>query len=83
MITLIFQILASALQIWEDKEKTKYVDQLISLKEQYYEEINKPAASFNEAAIDDITFQLRILGLAFTASIATTNSSIQPGQSTT
>ena len=79
MIDTIFQILATALDIWDNHEKTKYIDKLMSLKKDYYEETNKPADSRSDAAIDDIVFNIRLLGLAFSSAAGTKNSPVQPG----
>lgn len=78
MIETIFSILQSALHIWEDKEKTKYLDKLMSLKKDYYEEYNKPLAERSDAVLDNISFELRILGTAFSASVGTPNAPNKP-----
>jgi len=68
MIDAIFKILGAGLSIWESKEKRKYIDRMMSLQKSYYEEINKPFNQRDNAALDDIEFQLRTLGLAFASS---------------
>lgn len=76
MVDVVFEVLAAGLHLWGDKLKTRYVDKLISLKEKYNEEINKPESSRSDAVIDGITFELRTLSLAFGASVSTTNTKV-------
>jgi len=61
MIDSIFKILGSALSIWEHKEKFKYADKYMSLKKDYYEAINRPPETFNDAYIDNLKFELQLL----------------------
>lgn len=70
MVESIFAVLAAGLSIWSSKEKTKYIDKLIKLKRDYYEEINKPFERRDNARIDNLEFELRILGDSFAASVA-------------
>lgn len=76
MIETIFSVLNTGLSLWLNHEKTKYVDKLIKLREQYNAEINKPTESRSDAALDDILFDLRILGLAFSASVSQQNAQV-------
>jgi hypothetical protein len=73
MIESIIGLLTAGLTLWSDKEKHKYIDQLISLKKRYYEEYNKPENVRSDAALDDISFSLRVLGDSFAARIGTSN----------
>lgn len=67
MIELVFKLLSSGLSLWEEKEKHKYIDRLIKLRTEYYEEINKPV--HDNARIDNIEFELRVLCDSFTSSV--------------
>lgn len=78
MFETLLQVLLAGLHLWSDKEKTKYVDRLMSLKKEYREEINKPYDQRNDAVIDDLEFQLRVLSAAFVAGTIKSNS---PNQS--
>lgn len=78
MFAALLSVLGAALSIWSDKEKHKYIDQLIKLKEEYYAEYNKPEASRSDATLDNLEFQLRLLGHAFAASVGEQNT---PNQS--
>ncbi len=78
MIELIFKVLDTGLSLWLSMEKSKYVDKLMSLKKDYYLELNKPINDRSDAVLDNIEFELRILGLAFSSSAASQNTSTQP-----
>lgn len=77
MIQLIFQVLQAGLTLWDDILKQKYINQLLSLQKAYNEEINKPDSARSDAALDDIEFQLHILGIAFSSSVASKNTGNQ------
>lgn len=70
MFTVILGILEAGLSLWANKEKHKYVDKLIALKKEYYAEINKPYEQRNNAALDGIEFELRILAVAFASDVS-------------
>lgn len=63
IIDSIFSILSSAFGIWESKEKTKYIDKLMSLQKDWNDE--KSRADYSRAALDNIRIELRILAAAF------------------
>ena len=71
MTELVFKILGSALSIWESKEKTKYIDKLIKLEKDYYEEINKERP--DHARIDVYLHELRLIGKAYYSQVGTEN----------
>lgn len=73
MIETIFKCLEAGLSLWDDKEKDKYKDELISLKEQYYAEFNKDPALRSDAVLDNLEFQLRVLVTSFSASVGKPN----------
>lgn len=73
MIDSILKIIGSALSIWDSKEKTKYADELKSLKTRYYEEIKKDAADRDSAVLDDILSRLRILCDSISTAIDSAN----------
>ena len=68
--TAFLNVLQAGLTLWNNKEKTKYIDKLMSLKKDYYAEINKPLAERSDAVLDNVLFELRVLGVAFAAGIA-------------
>lgn len=69
MIAELFKVLAAGLSIWESKEKRKYVDKLMELKRDWYEEFNKGPGKRNNAVLDNIKLELRILAAAFATSV--------------
>jgi hypothetical protein len=65
----ILTILAAGLSIWESKEKTKYIDKMLGLKKDYYEEFNKGPELRDHAQLDRIEYELRVLGETWAASV--------------
>lgn len=63
--TALSQALAAGLGLWEHKEKTKYEDRRMRLEQAYYAEKKKPDP--DHAVLDDLEFQLVLLGRAFSA----------------
>lgn len=78
MFTVLLNCLSAGLTLWDDKEKTKYVDQVISLKEQYYAEFNKPLDSRSDAVLDNLEFQLRVLATSFASSVGKPDTAPKP-----
>lgn len=67
------QVLGSALSIWDSKEKSKYVDRYMKLKKEWYAEENKPESQRDHAVIDNLEFELRLLGIGFATEAAKSN----------
>jgi hypothetical protein len=63
----IFRLLGAGLELWTEKEKNKYVDAYIELKQELYEEQNKPRP--DHAVIDNIMFKLKLLIESFASKI--------------
>lgn len=61
MIDSIFKALGAGLGIWQSKEKRKYVDKLISLKRDWYEEHNKSDEDIDHAVLDNIRQEITTL----------------------
>jgi len=78
MFEALLTVLGAGLSIWEHKEKTKYVDKLMSLKRDWYEEYNKPDHIRSDAALDNIEFELRVLSLGFASEVGAKNSAPKP-----
>lgn len=64
-VLLILGILEQGLKLWNAKEANKYIDKLISLKKDWYEEYNKPIDDRSDVKLDAIELQLRILCQSF------------------
>lgn len=73
MIESIFAVLAAGLTIWSNKEKRKYIDKLLRLKKEWYAEINKPDDRRDNAVLDNVEFELRLLATAFSTEVAKSN----------
>jgi hypothetical protein len=67
MIQVLFGVLEAGLSLWSDKEKHKYVDRLLRLKEQWFHEYNKPDNEVDDNVLSTIEWELRLLGNAFTS----------------
>lgn len=67
MIETIFKLLTAGLNLWSDKEKNKYLDQMINLKRAFYEEYNKPEP--DSAVLDNIRLELRLLCDSFSSQV--------------
>lgn len=68
MLEILFKVLGAGLSIWDSKEKTKYTDQLIQLKKDFYEEFNKGPGHRSNAVLDNIERELLILAEVFASS---------------
>lgn len=64
-VKLILGILEQGLKLWNSKEATKYIDKMIKLKKEWYEEYNKPLGQRSDVKLDFIELQLRILCQSF------------------
>jgi hypothetical protein len=78
MIEALFKTLAAAFSIWDTKEKRKYIDELMDLKKDYYEEFNKPMDQRSDAELDDLERKLRILADAFASGVGAPDPKDQP-----
>jgi len=64
-LTLILGILKEGLKLWNNREATKYLDRVIKLEKDYYEELNKPAEERSDRQLDNIMLELRIVSQSF------------------
>lgn len=78
MFEALLKVLGSGLSLWESSEKRKYVDRLMALKKDYYEEFSKDPAIRSDATLDNIIRELCILGDAFSTSVGAENASPKP-----
>lgn len=65
MVNLLLGVLEQGLKLWNSHESTKYLDKLLKLKREWYEEYNKPLDERSDNRLDDIEFELRILADSF------------------
>ena len=71
MIASIFKILAAGLSLWNTKESRKYLDQVIQLKQDWYDEFNKQ--NCDDGRLDRIEQRLLIISDAFCSQVGTEN----------
>lgn len=64
---LAFKILEKGLTLWQSKEKRKYLDRLIKLKKEWYEEYRR--ADRSQLTLDGIERELRIIAESFASDI--------------
>ena len=76
--TVVFGVLEQGLKLWNSKESTKYLDKMISLKKDWYEEYNKPLSERSDVKLDSIELQLRILCNSFIQAAQRANPTNKP-----
>jgi hypothetical protein len=52
-LSLILGVLKEGLKLWNTKEGTKYLDRVIKLEKQYYEELSKPELERSQLYLDE------------------------------
>jgi hypothetical protein len=60
---LALSVLEQGLKLWNTKEGRKYLDRVIKLKKEWYEEFNRSDRS--QLALDNISRELRIIAETF------------------
>jgi hypothetical protein len=65
MIELLFGVLEQALKLANQKESTKYLDEIIKLKSEWMNEYNKPRDKRSNADLDTYEQRLFILAKSF------------------
>jgi len=63
----LIKALQAGLSIWDNKEKTKYIDKLLKLRKEYYEEYNKDRPDM--ARLDNINFELQLISEVFSSQV--------------
>lgn len=64
-LNLVLSILKEGLKLWNNQEASKYLDRVISLEKEYYEEIQKPSDERSDFRIDSILLELQIISQSF------------------
>jgi hypothetical protein len=67
MVADVIKLLGTGLSLWEHKEKNKYVDKYMRLKQEHYEESNKPDHLRDDGRLDRIVWELQLLSSGFCA----------------
>lgn len=73
MVEALFKVLEAGLSLWNSKEKTKYIDKMMALRKEWYEEYNKPIESRSDARLDNIQHELCIVAAGFSSSVKSKN----------
>lgn len=68
MIEVLFGVLLQGLKLWNTKESTKYLDEVIELQQRWLDEYNKPRSKRSNANLDDIEQRLHIISKHFITS---------------
>lgn len=74
MIEALLKALTTGLSIWEHKEKNKYLDRVIKLKKDWYEEYEKELSLRDHAVLDHIERELCIITSEWTTYVRAQNS---------
>lgn len=69
MIPTIFALLEAGLSLWNTKEKQKYIDKYLRLKEEWFHEYNKPDHEIDDNVLSNIEWELKLLCNAFSSSV--------------
>lgn len=64
-LNLTLGVLKEGLKLWNAKEATKYLDRVIVLEKDYYEELGKPSEDRSDYKLDSILLELRIISQSF------------------
>lgn len=75
-LSLVLGILEQGLKLWNTVEGRKYLDRVIRLKKEYYEEFNRPDRS--DLALDRILDELRIIAGTFASASVVGNDPASP-----
>lgn len=61
MVAVLFEVLVQGLKLWNSKESTKYLDEVMKLQKEWLDEYQKPREIRSNANLDDIEQQLHII----------------------
>ena len=64
-LNLTLGVLKEGLKLWNAKEASKYLDRVIVLEKEYYEELGKPSEDRSDYKLDSILLELRIISQSF------------------
>lgn len=66
MTAVLFEVLVQGLKLWNSKESTKYLDEVIKLQKEWLDEYQKPRDKRSNANLDELEQQLHIICKLFT-----------------
>jgi hypothetical protein len=64
-LSLYLGILKEGLKLWNAKEGQKYLDRVVKLEKDYYEELSKPEDERSQLYLDNCLLELRIISQSF------------------
>jgi hypothetical protein len=64
-LDLALGILKEGLTLWNHKESMKYLERVIKLEKEYYEELNKPLDARSDYKLDSIMLELNVISRSF------------------
>lgn len=64
-LTLILGVLKEGLKLWNAKESVKYLDRVIKLEKEYYEELSLPEDERSQLYLDERLRELGTIAKAF------------------
>ena len=73
----LFKALAAGLSLWESKESRKYLDKVIKMKKEWYEEYNKERPDNN--VLDTIELELCSITETFSSQVGVQNTGAKQG----
>jgi len=65
MVEVLFGVLLQGLKLWNTKESTKYLDEVLSLKKEWMDEYNKPRELRSNANLDELELRLELISKHF------------------
>lgn len=73
MVGVLFGVLLQGLKLYNTKESTKYLDEVLELQREWQKEYNKPRSQRSNANLDDIELRLELIGKHFITSFGKPN----------
>lgn len=67
MVEVLFEVLVQGLKLWNTKESTKYLDEVLQLQKDWLNEYNKPRSLRSNAVLDELEQQLHLISKHFVA----------------
>ena len=64
-LELILGVLKEGLTLWNSKESSKYIDKVIKLEKEYYEELSKPEDERSQLTLDQCLLDISIIAENF------------------
>jgi hypothetical protein len=64
-LNLALGVLKEGLKLWNSRESNKYLERVIKLEKDYYEELNKPSDERSDYRLDSILLELTIISQSF------------------